>query len=89
MTREAILKLVREQVAAALQCDLEEVREDSSLVRDLGAESIDLIDLTFRLEKTFSIRIPEGDLFDPKPGKPAPVDTVAEVVAYLSTRAGG
>ena len=89
MSNEEILKSVREQIAAALQCDPASVREESSLVRDLGAESIDLIDLTFRLEKTFSIRIPEGDLFDPKPGMPVPADTVADVVTYLSARVGG
>ena len=36
---------------------------DASLTRDLGAESIDFLDIVFRLEKSFDIKIPRGDLF--------------------------
>ena len=38
-------------------------RISSSLTRDLGAESIDFLDIVFRLEKTFNIKIPPGELF--------------------------
>ena len=43
--------------------DDSEVTPDASLTRDLGAESIDFLDIVFRLEKAFDIKIPRGDLF--------------------------
>lgn len=58
-----IFEKVRETLSGALGIEKTEIREDSSLVRDLGAESIDFIDIIFRLEKTFDIKIPSGDLF--------------------------
>lgn len=58
-----ILEKVRECLAGALGIEPEEIRPESSLVRDLGAESIDFIDIIFRLEKAFDIKIPSGELF--------------------------
>ena len=58
-----ILRKVQECVAGALGIEPEEVRPESSLVLDLGAESIDFIDILFRLEKTFDVKIPSGELF--------------------------
>ena len=54
---------VRETLSAALGIDKDDILLESSLVRDLGAESIDFIDIIFRLEKTFDIKIPSGELF--------------------------
>lgn len=59
----AILKKVQETLAGALGLEPSEIRPEASLVKDLGAESIDFIDIIFRLEKTFDIKIPSGDLF--------------------------
>jgi len=47
----------------ALGVSEDQVTLESSLVKDLGAESIDFLDVVFRLEKTFGIKIPRGDLF--------------------------
>lgn len=58
-----ILEKVQECLAGALGIDAEEIGPESSLVRDLGAESIDFIDILFRLEKSFDIKIPSGELF--------------------------
>ena len=60
---DEILNKIREILSAALGSDKEDIELQSSLVRDLGAESIDFIDIIFRLEKTFDIKIPSGDLF--------------------------
>ena len=60
---EEILKKVSTTLSEALGIEEDEVKLESSLVRDLGAESIDFIDIIFRLEKTFDIKIPAGDLF--------------------------
>jgi len=63
MNGRDILEKVQECVAGALGIDPLEVRPEASLVRDLGAESIDFIDIIFRLEKAFDIKIPSGELF--------------------------
>ena len=41
-----------------------EVRLDSNLVSDLGAESIDFLDIVFRLERGFKIKIPRGKIVE-------------------------
>ncbi len=60
---EDILKKIKETLAGALGVEADDVRPEASLVRDLGAESIDFIDIIFRLEKNFDIKIPSGELF--------------------------
>lgn len=66
MERTEIELKVRECVADALGRDLEEVGLDSVLSRDLEAESIDYLDITFQLEKTFGITIQKDELFPQK-----------------------
>jgi acyl carrier protein len=51
-------ELVREIVAEVLVIAPEEVHPGAALIRDLGAESIDFMDLVFRLEESLEIRIP-------------------------------
>lgn len=53
---------VREIVADVLVIDVEEISLNSRLIADLGAESIDFLDLVFQLEKEFKIKIPRGQL---------------------------
>lgn len=62
-TREEIFQGVRDCLVNALGVSEGQVTLNSSLVKDLGAESIDFLDVVFRLEKTFGIKIPRGDLF--------------------------
>jgi acyl carrier protein len=47
----------------ALGVDEDEVSPEATLVGDLGAESIDFLDIVFRLEKNFNVKIPRGELF--------------------------
>ncbi len=63
MDEQQIFDKVRECLGGALGIEPEEIRPESSLVRDLGAESIDFIDILFRLERAFEIKIPSGELF--------------------------
>ena len=51
---------VRSTIAAVLVVPVESVRDDAALMRDLGAESIDMLDLVFRLEETLGRKIPTG-----------------------------
>ena len=60
---EEILDTVRETLVDALGVDDDEVTPEASLIGDLGAESIDFLDIVFRLEKNFDIKIPRGELF--------------------------
>ena len=53
---------VREIIADVLVLDEDEVSLNSRLIMDLGAESIDFLDLVFQLEKEFKIKIPRGQL---------------------------
>ena len=63
MSREEVFTKVKEVLVDALGVDDDEVQEEATLTGDLGAESIDFLDIVFRLEKTFSIKIPRGELF--------------------------
>ncbi|HLB75039.1 MAG TPA: acyl carrier protein [Sedimentisphaerales bacterium] len=63
MSREDILQQVQEILVDALGVDDDEVSLESRLMGDLGAESIDFLDIVFRLEKAFSIKIPREELF--------------------------
>ena len=62
-TRDEIFSKVSEQLQDALGLDEDEVTPDATLTGDLGAESIDFLDIVFRLEKEFGIKIPRGELF--------------------------
>lgn len=61
--REEIFQKVKEVLVDALGVDEEEVIPGARLMADLGAESIDFLDIVFRLEKTFSIKISREELF--------------------------
>jgi acyl carrier protein len=63
MSRDEVFDKVKEVLVDALGVDEEEVKEGATLQGDLGAESIDFLDIVFRLEKTFQIKIPRGELF--------------------------
>lgn len=62
MNLESVYPKVREIIADVLVIDADDVSLDSRLIADLGAESIDFLDLVFQLEKEFSIKIPRGQL---------------------------
>ena len=58
----AIYPKIAEIIADALPCDVEKVKLEASLIDDLGAQSIDFLDIVFRLERTFKVKIPRGKL---------------------------
>jgi acyl carrier protein len=62
-SREEILTKVSATLVEALNVDEEDVKPESTLQGDLGAESIDFLDIVFRLEREFGIKIPRGELF--------------------------
>jgi acyl carrier protein len=62
-TKEEVFNKVRTALVDALGVDEEEVTPTATMVGDLGAESIDFLDIVFRLEKSFGIEIPRSELF--------------------------
>jgi len=63
MNREEIFEKVSETLVDSLNVDEDEIRPDSTLQGDLGAESIDFLDIVFRLERGFGIKIAREELF--------------------------
>ena len=74
-TKDEVFEKVQSALVEALGVDDDEVTPEATLVGDLGAESIDFLDIVFRLEKAFDIKIPRGELF------PEDVLTNAEFIA--------
>ena len=57
----ALLDDVKEVVIEQLDCDPAEVKEDSKFIEDLGADSLDVVELVMALEEKFDIEIPDED----------------------------
>lgn len=63
VTKDEVFGKVQAALVDALGVDEDEVTPEATLVGDLGAESIDFLDIVFRLEKAFNIEIPRAELF--------------------------
>ncbi len=67
ISREEILAVfpkVAATMADALGCEVEQVKLEASLIHDLSAESIDFLDIVFRLERAFKVKIPRGKVVE-------------------------
>ena len=82
-SRDEIFEKVRSALVDALGVDEDDVTPGATMVGDLGAESIDFLDIVFRLEKAFGIKIPRGELF------PEDVLSSAEFVSNGKVNAAG
>ena len=60
----AVFPKVAETMADALGCDVEDIEPNVSLIEGLDAESIDFLDMVFRLERAFKIKIPRGKIVE-------------------------
>jgi len=70
-----MLEKVKEVVAEQLDCDIAEIKEDSKFIEDLGADSLDVVELVMALEEEFGIEIPDEDAEG--------IKTVADAVKYI------
>ncbi len=61
---DAVFPTVAETMADALGCDVEDIKPNVSLIEGLDAESIDFLDMVFRLERSFKIKIPRGKIVE-------------------------
>ena len=81
MTAEEIFKTMQDLIAEQFAIDTDEISMDSSFVDDLGADSVDLVELVMAMEEEFDIgEIDEEDL--------AGLKTVGDCVRYLSSKLG-
>lgn len=76
MSQDEVFQGVQEVLVDALGVDNDEVTIEATLMGDLGAESIDFLDIVFRLEKAFEIKIPREELF--------PAETLMNDPGYVS-----
>ena len=70
----AVYPKVAATLADALGCDVDQVKLDASLIEDLQAESIDFLDLVFRLERAFKVKIPRGKIIEDARGELSEVE---------------
>jgi acyl carrier protein len=63
MERSEIYDKIQEVLVDALAVDEDEVTPEATLIGDLGAESIDILDISFKLEQAFGFKIAQGELF--------------------------
>jgi acyl carrier protein len=75
MSSEEIFEKIKNIIVEQLQVAETAVTEDSSFIDDLGADSLDLVELIMALEEEFGIEIPDGDA--------EKVVTVGDVVSYI------
>src|SRR5947207_3462762 len=66
---QAVFPKVADTMADALGCDEDLVKPESSLINDLGAESIDFLDIVLRRERAFKVKIPRGKLVEDARGE--------------------
>ena len=59
---DAVYARVVEEFCEALGLDEDEVEPDSQVIEDLGAESLDFLDIAFRLERAFGVKVPRGEI---------------------------
>ena len=62
MERPEILEKVRRMIAEKLGIDLDDVKEDANIIEDLGADSLDLVDIVMYVGDTFGIRVEDEEL---------------------------
>lgn len=75
----ALLEDVKEVVIEQLDCDAAEVKEDSKFIEDLGADSLDVVELVMALEEKFDLEIPDEDAEG--------IQTVADAIKYIEDNA--
>jgi len=71
---EKIIKIIHDQ----LNVDMDHITEDASFIDDLGADSIDIIELVMAFETEFGIDIPDEDFFK--------IDNVREMMEYITSK---
>lgn len=74
----ALIDDIKEVVVEQLSVSADEVKDDAKFVEDLGADSLDVVELVMALEEKFDIEIPDEEA--------EKISTVADVVAYIESK---
>ncbi len=74
----ALLDDIKEVVVEQLSVNADEVKEDAKFVEDLGADSLDVVELVMALEEKFDIEIPDDEA--------EKIQTVADVLTYVESK---
>ena len=74
----ALLEDIKEVVVEQLSVSADEVKEDAKFVEDLGADSLDVVELVMALEEKFDIEIPDDEA--------EKIQTVNDVVTYIESK---
>ena len=77
MEREEILEKVKAVIVEQLNVEEDDVVEDAAFIDDLGADSLDIVELVMALEEEFGISIPDEDAEN--------IKTVGDAVAYIDS----
>ena len=90
-TKDQIFKELKTILVEALEIKPDMIRPESLIISDFGAESIDILDIAFRIERTFNIKIPEQafsiDPSDiPKGKKASEILTVKLILDYIKKK---
>ena len=75
MTRKEIFAKLRDLIVEQLDVSVDDVYEDAEFLSDLGADSLDIVDLVMKIEDTFNIEIDDEDAQE--------MQTVRRVIDYL------
>ena len=81
MDRQNVLEKTRKITAEHLGIELEKVHENSSFIDDLGADSLDIVELVMAAEEDFDVEIPDDTAES--------FTTVKDVVDYITSKVGG
>ncbi|MFN7144354.1 MAG: acyl carrier protein [Myxococcota bacterium] len=79
MASEEIVRRVKDLIAESLGVNPTEVVPDASFIDDLGADSLDIVELVMAIEKEFAIEIPDEDA--------EKISTVQDAVDYIQNKA--
>ena len=75
ITRESVAEDIKKIIAESLSAKVEEIKEDSKFVDDLGADSLDIVELVMAIETKFNIEIPDEDA--------QKIKTVGDAIDYV------
>ncbi len=78
-TSEEVIERVKGIIVEQLGVTLEDVTPEASFIEDLGADSLDIVELIMALEEEYEIEIPDEDA--------EKIQTVQDVISYIQTRA--
>ena len=80
MTKADVLARLKEIIIARLDVEEEQIRPEASFVEDLGADSLDIVELIMGIEEEFDIEIPDEDA--------EKLTTVGEAINYAASKLG-